>query len=294
MATHTRNLLFVSQLGLLRFVAKILSSLPNKFLDAFKLLVGALMIRFAKKDRRLIESNLMKVYKLPPHSNFTKAFVKQVSQHQAAAMVETLAEAVGSKPRIVIEGLDALSETVDRQLSRNKGLIVITAHLGSWEFVANSVAGVSNRPFYALAKPSKLPAFTSFLNEVRNSMKTKVLWTDRKNLLRDMISVLRRGEVLGFVMDQKPEARRGPVVSFMGQDTEFVSGPARIALRCKTPILAVYAIRTGNWSYRMITERISSDGKSEHELTQAMASSIERAIRSYPDQWLWNYKRWRK
>ena len=33
--------------------------------------------------------------------------------------------------------------------------------------------------------------------------------------------------------------------------------------------------------------------ESEQEVTQIMATEIERVIKLYPEQWVWNYKRWK-
>ena len=68
-------------------------------------------------------------------------------------------------------------------LAHKRGLIIVTAHIGSWEFVARYAAQASGKRFNALAKPSKLPEMTFVLNKLRDRMNTAVLWTDSKNLL---------------------------------------------------------------------------------------------------------------
>ena len=111
-----------------------------------------------------------------------------------------------------------------------------------------------------------------------------------------MLKLLKAGECLGFVMDQKPEGRIGPSVNFLGQMTEFVSGPAKLAMRQSSPVLAVFCVRTGPHQYRLLQKVVApADHGIDDEtiLTQKMADAIEEAIRLYPEQWIWNYKRWR-
>ncbi len=176
------------------------------------------------------------------------------------------------------------------------GLIFITAHHGSWELVANEIARATGKTFVALAKPSKLPEFTDVLTKLRGKADTKVLYTDSKNLLRDMIKTLKENGNLGFVMDQKPEGRVGPIVEFLGQPTEFVTGPAKLAARHGSPVVAIFCMRTGPWAYRIEFETVVGPDQNlldEQGLTQKMATAITRSIQIYPEQWIWNYKRWR-
>lgn len=281
---------------ILRFLLFLLRLIPKRLVSPIAYVLGGIAPWLFKRDARLIASNVHRVYRLPPHSNFSRTFQKQVFRAQIAVGIETLREQMAEQPLLELQGFASLSPEINRLLSFGKGLIVVTAHLGSWEMNAIASARASGKTFYALAKPSKLPEFTSVLEQLRGRGQTEVLWTDRKNILKDMIRVLKDGNCLGFVMDQKPEGRIGPVVDFLGQRTEFVSGPAKLAIRHRCPVIAIFCIRTGPWEYRIVWETLTEGDPGESDevaLTQRMAASIERIIRLYPEQWIWNYKRWR-
>jgi Kdo2-lipid IVA lauroyltransferase/acyltransferase len=273
-----------------------IAAIPASWIPWTSRVVGYLAPRLSRRDRQLIASNVQRVYALPPHSSFSQSFQEQVFRSQWCVLMETLRTHVAKNDPIQIEGLEQLSSTTRELMAAGKGLIIVTAHLGNWEFVARYTARASGRRFNALAKPSKLPELTRILDGMRLRMNTAVLWTDSKNLLKDMLKILKAGECLGFVMDQKPEGRVGPVVDFFQQPTEFVSGPAKLSSRQGAPILAVFCMRTGLLQYRIIQELIvpADHGLTdETQLTQKMATAIETVIRLYPEQWLWNYKRWR-
>jgi KDO2-lipid IV(A) lauroyltransferase len=110
-----------------------------------------------------------------------------------------------------------------------------------------------------------------------------------------MLAALRHGDWLSFVMDQKPIGRQGPEVDFFGHKVAFVSGPAAMSIKTGAPILAVYCFRIGPARYRLKWEVIDPQGtkKTVDTLTAELAHSIEGAIRLYPEQWCWNYKRWK-
>lgn len=274
---------------------RLVSELPFK--EALASLLEIISRPFRKKDQRWLYFNLALVFRLSPHSYFAKSFEKQVYRHQFLALLETMSALFKTnKDTIEFEGLDLLRTKLDLPLVSEKGFIVTTAHIGSWEFVAHCVARASSKKFYVLAKPSKSKLITSLLESLRSNMGVKVLWTNRKGLLKDMIDVLKSRQGLGFVMDQKPDNRVGPVVSFLGQSTEFVSGPAKLACKFQVPVIGVYCIRLSENRYRVMSELIWQPGEvflDETNLTQKMATSIENCVRSYPEQWVWNYKRWR-
>ncbi len=274
----------------------LVAAIPSSCVEPFARFLGWFYALFPSRDRSLIASNVQRVYGLAPHSNYAKTFQKQVFQSQVACFIETIQANLSRQEKVSVEGLPELGQVLKECKREDQGLIIVTAHCGSWEFVARSMVKASGRRFFALAKPSHVPEFTALLDDLRERMQTDVLWTDSKNLLRDMIKVLKAGDCLGFVMDQKPEGRVGPVVDFLGQPTEFVSGPAKLAARHQCPVLAVFCMRTGPWRYRLIYRLIvgADHGLSDEiALTQMMATAIEECIKVYPEQWVWNYKRWR-
>ncbi|HYX32110.1 MAG TPA: lysophospholipid acyltransferase family protein [Oligoflexus sp.] len=281
---------------LLKAVLRSIASMPASWIPWTSRVIGFWAPRLSKRDQKLIASNVQRVYALPAHSSFAKSFEQQVFRSQWCVLMETLRANLSQQDPIQVEGLDELAGTTQELQAAGKGLIIVTAHLGNWEFVARYTARASGRRFHALAKPSKLPELTAILDDLRQRMNTAVLWTDSKSILKDMLKLLKAGECLGFVMDQKPEGRVGPVVRFFQQPTEFVSGPAKLSIRQGSPVLAVFCMRTGLLQYRIIQKLIVPADHGcidEIELTQRMATSIESVIRLYPEQWLWNYKRWR-
>ena len=279
---------------LLKILLFLVAILPKSFLSFFADLLGRLACKLAKKDTRIIQQNIKRVMDLAPHSEFSKLFVRQVFRHQAVSLMETIRE-IAVPGSIEVSGLCEYQRLVEDAKKEHLGVVIVTAHLGSWELVARYGAQVAKDSFYALAKPSKYSAVSRFLDDLRPRMGTKVLWTNKASLLKDMMSALKTNKLLGFVMDQKPDERVGHDVDFLGLKTCFVSGPARLALKKKSPIIGVFCVREGPWHYRIICEKIESDIDKQNQevfLTQRMADVISRNIKLYPEQWVWNYRRW--
>jgi KDO2-lipid IV(A) lauroyltransferase len=280
---------------LLALTASVIRVLPRGWFGAASSLVSALAWPFLGKERRRAQQNIHRVFGLPPGTHFAAMFERQFFRHQILGTLETL-RMVQQHGIATVTGVDELGRVVAGAEAGGRGVVVVTGHLGSWELCAGEIARVTDKTFHVLAKPSRYKAATAFLDRMRRRMRVDVFWTDRKTLLRDMLGALRAGDLVGFVMDQKPEGRKGPVVPFCGLPTEFVSGPATVAIKTGAAVVSIFCMREGPFRYRVLARELAPPRHGETDevaLTARMAAEIERVIRLYPEQWTWNYKRWR-
>ena len=257
--------------------------------------IEELAFRFSKRDNQIMKLNIDRILKIPADTHFSNMFRRQVFRHQIVSALETI-RSVYSPRLLKISGFEEFQSCLVSNSRGNHGLVVITGHMGSWEICARYCVKALPSAFHVLAKPSRNLAFKMFLERLRNKVGASVFWTDKKSLIKDILSALKKHEAVGFVMDQKPENRKGPIVEFFGRPTEFVSGPATMACRTGAPVVSVYCMRVGPFHYRLYADRVASEShgiKDEQILTQLAAKSIEDIIRLYPEQWTWNYKRWR-
>lgn len=267
---------------------------PKGLFEPVAGMLSFLLFAFAKRDRRLVEVNIEKVYGLRAGTHFSSMFARQMFRHQILSTLETI-RSVYDLNAVTVDGYDEFAKNL-REFGQGGEAIIVTGHMGSWELCARFCAAAAPKKFSVLAKPSGNRAFNQFLERIRHHVGASVLWTHKKSLLKDMLSALKRGEFLGFVMDQKPDQRKGPIVRFFDIPTAFVSGPSSMSIRFEAPVIGVYCMRTAPFTYRLYSDLIvpKNHGITDDiELTQKMAESIERKIREFPEQWAWNYKRWR-
>jgi Kdo2-lipid IVA lauroyltransferase/acyltransferase len=267
--------------GVVRALLAVIGALPLAWIHSFAVGLAWLLSLVARRDVNLIRANVHRIYHLPPASHF---------RHHVVCALETVRMVLDPK-LIQVEGFERLVDLVRSAEAAGKGHIFATAHLGSWELCAYFAQKAASRPLSVLAKPPSRPALMEVLEAFRRRLGAKVLWTDRKTLVRDMLMALKSGEGLGFVMDQKPDGRRGPMVSFLGQPTPFVGGPASMAARTQCAVMSIFCVREGAFRYRILAESLlpPSHGETDEQvITQRCARAIEDAIRAYPEQWTWN------
>lgn len=250
---------------------------------------------FNKREQRNLSRNLEHIWQLPPQSAFAQYFAKQVLKSQALIATETLVAAMGWAP-VQWEGAEEVGHELQRLEAMGKGAILITAHLGAWELVGQLASKLCTKTFHALAKGSPKPYADLLMEILRKRLGIHTLLTSEAGFHRKLFGALHRGEWLGFVMDQKPAQRRGPVVPFFGQETPFVAGPAQMALKAECPVIAVFGVRLGPRRYKCYSKVLYVPGTEVvptiDELTATMAREIEAFVKLYPEQWCWEYKRW--
>ena len=211
--------------------------------------------------------------------------------HQAVSMLETVREL--TRPGCVtIEGVEEFDRLFGELEKRGRGQLLLTAHLGSWELLNRAATRAAANGFFALAKRPHQRTADSLLDDLRQAAGTQVLASGAKSTLRRMVEVLADNGWIGLAMDQRPEGSGIPV-QFFGRETEFVVGPATMIERQGCAALVAFCIRTGRARYRLQAHEVEfSSGATREEITQRLATELERVIRQVPEQWLWTYRRW--
>jgi KDO2-lipid IV(A) lauroyltransferase len=222
-------------------------------------------------------------------------FEKEVMSNIPSIALESI-RAGFSTSNLKLDGYADFKAMVDRNISAGKGLLFITAHLGSWELTSLACHWACGGQYTGLAKASKTQAITRALMKWRRVMNIRQLWTNDPNLVQEMTKVVKEGHGLGFAMDQKPnKPKSGLEVPFLGRQTSIVTGPAWISSQLATPVVSIYVIRQGFMHYKIICNEVippNHKEKSIVKLTELMARDISRAIMKYGNQWMWTYKRW--
>ncbi|MBA3976349.1 MAG: lipid A biosynthesis acyltransferase [Candidatus Solibacter sp.] len=182
-------------------------------------------------------------------------------------------------------------EHFENALKRGKGVIFATAHLGNWELSAFAHALMS-QPMSFVVRPLDNPLLDSLATRLRQMSGNVVI--GRNGILRPILRALHANRAVGILADQNVALDEGVFVDFFGRKACVDSGLARLAARTGAAVIPGFAV----WSQaeqRFILRfypplEITGD---EIQDTQSVQSALERAIRQYPDQWLWIHRRWK-
>jgi KDO2-lipid IV(A) lauroyltransferase len=186
-------------------------------------------------------------------------------------------------------------EVVEQVVSRGKGVIFVSGHLGNWELGGSYIASRGLK-MEAVARRMQNPLFDQYLTETRNSIGVNIIHD--ADAVRRVPRLLREGGVAGFLFDQGAAGLASTWVPFFGRYAKTPRGPAVFALRLNTPIVFTCAVREPNGRYSMKFEEIAVERTGDRErdvdaIVGAYTNALERWVRKYPEQYFWQHRRWK-
>lgn len=182
---------------------------------------------------------------------------------------------------------------IDPLFKQNKGVVVVTSHLGNWE-LEGGITCYMKYKLNAIYFPQNNPLADAYFNQMRNNVGINLI--PNNMAIRKTLEHLSKNELVAFLSDQ--DARGGSVfVDFFGQKASTVKGPVFFALRTGAPMILACLIRLPGNKFKMKIEEIPVTRTSDFEAdilstTQLWSTMLEKIIRQYPEQWFWVHNRW--
>jgi len=177
-------------------------------------------------------------------------------------------------------------------LRQGRGLVVVSGHLGNWEFQGAAVPAGLAEPFTVAAVQQSNPYINRFITARRNAMGMQVAGT--KEAMKLLVRALRNQRAIGMVADQSAAPRVAVFVDFFGKIAGTMPGPAQLALKYGAPMVVCAVVRTGPGRFKMLAQQVEIKPDDTVEtLTQRHVKILEGFIRQYPEQYYWLHKRWK-
>jgi KDO2-lipid IV(A) lauroyltransferase len=188
--------------------------------------------------------------------------------------------------------LPARSESVlSEALAGGRGVLYLTGHLGNWELMAWSLAA-RGWPVSAVGRSSYHPGITDLLAWLRRRAGVEVILRDDPELPRRLLGALSQGRIVGLFVDQSTSLPSRSV-EFLGRPAPTIEAPARLALRHGGGVVfgSCHEMRGGR--LRIEIDPVSLPrGTDLDEALRVIGGHVERAVRAFPDQWVWMHERW--
>lgn len=257
--------------------------------------LGDLLYLALPRRRRIALANLAHAYPELPVAE-RRRLARRASQHLGMTLVEL--------PRLMAAPLDAIVarirldgvEHLDAAMRAHGRALMLTAHLGNWEILC-AAHRLTDYGLSVVVRPLDAPWLEAVAAALRGRTGVEVI--DKRGALRAVLEALRRGRLVGILMDQNAARREGVFVDFFGRPASTSRSIALLAVRTGAPIVPIFARRNPDGSHQVVIHPAlpapaSNDAEAAIvELTARCTVEIERAIRQSPEQWLWSHDRWR-
>jgi KDO2-lipid IV(A) lauroyltransferase len=248
------------------------------------------------RHRRIVRRNLR--FAFPDWTgDQIRQTTRHVFNHLGATFVEVCQMAAASKDDLTARVKVVGSERWQQALDGDRGLIIVSAHLGNWEIGMQYAACFMQKPALGIAKRIRFQPLNQWVHKLRTRFGNIIIY--KKGALPDMRRALRSGGVVAMLVDQSKRIE-GVDVNFFGHKVPTTPAAAFLAIRCKCPVLPIFCIREADGQLTIHVdaplnfERTGDLRADVQTNTQLITDAVERTVRQYPEQWFWVHKRWKK
>lgn len=280
--------------------------------------VGLAMWALAPGARRQVDAMLCHIPALARDDARRAWAVRQAFQHRALNYVDlfrvphlTPEEIAGT---LTVEG----REFFDAARARGRGVVLLAAHLGNFEYAAAYV-GDAGTPVTLLVERLRPEPLYVLVRDLRSHHGVRAVPADSTETLRELYAALRRGEIV-LITGDRDVLGSGLETPLFGEPARLPTGPALLAQRSGAALIGAFSWREagGRWGGRFvpialdeprvgISERVAGSGAvvtaaptttttavrvrvrdraGVARLTALAASALEERIAAHPEQWV--------
>jgi KDO2-lipid IV(A) lauroyltransferase len=269
--------------------------LPFPVAVRFGGLLGGVAYKIDKRHQAITEENLRNSFNYIP-ADEVRDIAKSVYRNLGYSVVEFIRSARYGKGDFDSHFRIVNLETYKKAQERKKGVLLLTAHCGSWELLAMAAA-ILKPPIGVVVRPLDNPYLERAVSAIRTRYGNTLIGKTRG--MREILKVLGDGGSVGILLDQNVKSSEGVFVDFFGRPACTNKGLALIASKTGAPVIPAFIRRVDRYSHEIVIGDevpLSVTGDKEADIlanTQAYTKAIEDFIRKYPDQWFWMHRRWK-
>lgn len=278
---------------LIRQFMRLCAALPLRCAHAFGAGLGSLLAIAPGRMRSITRRNIELCY-----PELAPAEQRRLARRSIQGTGRTVAEtgALWHWPRERVLGLvQEVSgrEAVDAAMRDGRGGILMTPHLGNWELVGLYCSSLYT--LTSLYRPPRMEGLGQYMRASRERFGARLVPTNAGGI-RHLYRALGRGEFIGLLPDQEPQPGHGVFAPFFGIEAYTMTLLARLLEKYPVPVFFVYSERLpGGAGFRIHFAPMAGDFRRDDPLAicTAMNAGVEACVRRIPEQYQWNYKRFR-
>lgn len=273
----------------------LIAALPLFVLYLLSHLLALILFSVVKYRRKVVDMNL--THSFPEKSAAERRVIARKFYLNLADIIHETIKFRHLSPRqlekhVIIRNPEVLQPYFDEK----RNFIIVTGHLGNWEWIGKRLSVAYPDCGIVLTKPLKDRFFEHYMTQILRLRRVSGLIIPYKEAFRHLIKNRKRFSYTMILGDQTPA--RGEInfwTTFLNQNTPFFLGTEKIAKALDMPVffMRAYHPRQGRYEvdFELITEQPKETG--EYEITLKHVRMLEDHIRSYPELWLWSHKRWK-
>lgn len=273
----------------------LLGTLPRRAALVLASILGKISFRTLKKYGDIAVRNLSEVLgydKGKSHETAERVFVNLAKNGADWIKLTMCSKKYFNSLISEVEGVEHMEDA----LKKGKGLIFLGSHFGNWEllpmyFYSKGYKGA------VMARRIYFHKYDKFIMRLRRKFGANMVYRDSSP--KELLKMLKRGEILGMIADQDMDSVEGVFVDFLGKKAYTPVAPVKLSMATGAPLMPGFIVRKEDETYKIILEKpIVLTGSADKEkdilkYTQLWSKIMEKYVREYPEQWVWIHRRWK-
>ncbi len=277
------------QYAALWFLARVAGRLPVRVLYALADAAGTAAWYASRRVRETTADHMRHVLGPGAPRGRVEALARSCARSAARYYADFARTAVADPAPLeaTVESIEGM-EHLAAAFAQGRGVIVVSAHLGSPELLGRVSAALPYR-IAVVTEPLSPPRVHDLLHEVRERHGVPFIPLDRAGMRR-MVAHLHAGGTLAILGDRDVHGT-APLVPFFQERAPIPTGPVELARRGDVPTVAMWVPRVAPERVRVVIEPLPlppATGDREADIASgvtAMVAALEEGIRRWPGQW---------
>ena len=270
----------------------ITSYLPRKLRNILGVFIGNLLYHILSRKRCVANQNLKIAF-----PNFQDNERKKLLHRSFISLGHGLVELGIIWRRKTTKTLSMFTDIsgtkeVEEAYKLGYGVILFTAHLGSWE---SAILYISNRwPIKVLYKQTKNHHINNLM--IRGRANSGATLINKNSGVKQLVSALHCGEMVGILPDQNVARHEGVFSNFFNRPACTTTLIGRLSNKMNSPVFGVFCYRLPKSEGLKLTFiRVDINlGQTPQEQVDIINKTIEQAILYAPEQYWWVHKRYKE
>jgi Kdo2-lipid IVA lauroyltransferase/acyltransferase len=189
-------------------------------------------------------------------------------------------------------------ELIKNTLALKRGLIISTAHFGSWEFAAHALALKGYKSMIVYSKFKKPTWLDSFVKKRREQAGNILVL--KNNAFIKLYRHIKNGGITILLTDQHAWPPDGIKVPFLGQEAWTHISFVKMSISAGVPIIPAYLFVDGYSKYTLkfcnpiFPENFANEKDPIYSIALECNKAAESAILQKPSLWMWQHRRFKE
>lgn len=282
------------QSGLIKIFIRFFALLPLRLLQSTGAFFGDMAWKLNADMAKYTQLNLKACY--PEMNDQEREQLGRNSLQETFKMMFEVGKAWLQPVEVTVESIKRVNDQADIEslITKGDGVVIIAPHLGNWEILNLYMS--QRFKLHVLFQPPDIDGLEAFISQGRVKAGTNVYPTNRRGVMA-IFDALRKGEVVGILPDQEPPSEGGIMSPFFGNDALTMTLVSKLIQKTKAKAVCAYARRLEKGKgYEVVIKPANEEIYSQdiNVSVAALNKTVEASVREVPEQYQWEYKRFRQ